>query len=57
MAHVKSVVPDKSIPPIPYLGFNAPISNVAVLFNCSKVKNASDDVSRTLKSFVRRLVT
>ena len=57
VAHVKSVVADKSIPPIPYLGFNLAISYVAILFNCSNVKNASDDVSRTLKSFVSRFVT
>ena len=57
VAQVRSVVADKSIPPIPYRGFNAAISKVAVLLSCSNVKNASDEVSRILKSFVKRLVT
>src|SRR5690606_9672694 len=56
-AEVKSVVSDKSAPPIPYLGFNSNMLKVFLLSICSKVNQASVDVSRMLKSFISKFFT
>ena len=56
-AAVKSVVDDRSTPPIPYLGFNTSRSYFSGLFACSNVSHASDEVSLMLNSFQSRFLT